>query len=61
MHWKKVLARIGGAIGGTIAAVLLLVLLGAFLIQRNTFLHRYLLAKMVEIGEKSAGTGDCRR
>jgi translocation and assembly module TamB len=57
MNWKKALARIGGAIGCTIAAVLLLVLLGAFLIQRNTFLHRYLLAKMVQIGAKSAGTG----
>ncbi len=56
MNWKKAVARIGSAIGGTIAAVILLVLFGAFLIQRNTFLHRYLLAKMVQIGEKSAGT-----
>lgn len=56
MNWKKALARIGSAIGAAIAAVILLVLLGAFLIQRNTFLHGYLLAKIVQIGDKSAGT-----
>ena len=56
MNWKKAVARIGSAIGGLIAAVILLILFGALLIQRNTFLHRYLLAKMVQIGEKSAGT-----
>jgi translocation and assembly module TamB len=56
MNGKKAVARIGSAIGGAIAAVLLLVLFGAFLIQRNTFPHRYLLAKMVQIGKKSAGT-----
>ena len=56
MNWKKAAAWIASAIGGAIAAVILLVLFGAFLIQRNTFLHRYLLAKMVQIGEKSAGT-----
>ncbi len=56
MNWKKTMARIGCAIGGAIVAVLLLALFGAFLIQRNTFLHRYLLAKIAQIGEKSAGT-----
>ena len=56
MNWKKVAARIGSAIGAAIVAVILLVLSGAFLIQRNAFLHRYLLDKMVQIGEKSAGT-----
>ena len=57
MNWKKTMAWIVSAIGGAIVAVILLVLFGAFLIQRNTFLHRYLLAKMVQIGDKSAGTG----
>ena len=52
MSWKKVVAWIGGVI----AIVVLLVPFGAFLIQRNTFLHRYLLAKMVQIGQKSAGS-----
>lgn len=56
MNWKKAAAWIASAIGGAIVTVILLVLFGAFLIQRNTFLHRYLLAKMVQIGEKSAGT-----
>ncbi len=56
MNWEKALARIGSAIGAAIVAVIVLVLFGAFLIQRNTFLHRYLLAKMVQIGDKSAGT-----
>ena len=54
-NWKT-MAWIGSAIGGAIVALILLVLFGAFLIQRNTFLHRYLLAEMVQIGEKSAGT-----
>jgi translocation and assembly module TamB len=52
MNGKKIAAWTGGAI----AALMLLSVSGALLIQRNTFVHRYLLAKMIQIGEKSSGT-----
>src|SRR5260370_16565487 len=41
--------------GGGMAALILLVVCGAYLIQRNTLLHRYVLAKMIQMGEESSG------
>src|SRR4029077_13162712 len=41
--------------GGGIAGLILLVACAAYSIQQNTFLHRYLLAKMIQMGEKSSG------
>src|ERR1700752_3274812 len=51
MNAKKIAAWAGGAI-----ALLIVVVMGAaYMIQQNTFLHRYLLAKMIQAGEKSSG------
>jgi translocation and assembly module TamB len=51
MNAKKIAAWVGGAV----ALLIVLVISAAYLIQRNTFLHRYLLAKMIDAGEKSSG------
>jgi translocation and assembly module TamB len=51
MNWKKIVAWVGGGIGVSI----LLIVCAAYLVQRNTFLHRYLLGKMIQAAEKSSG------
>src|SRR5580700_8016586 len=51
MNTKKIAAWAGGAV----ALSIVLVVAAAYLIQQNTFLHRYLLAKMIQAGEKSSG------
>jgi translocation and assembly module TamB len=51
VKWKKILAWVGGGIAG----LMLLVVFAAYLIQQHTFLHRYLLGKMIQIAEKSSG------
>ena len=51
MKWKKIMAWIGGGI----AVLILLVLCAAFLIEQHTFVHRYLLAGMIQAGERSSG------
>ena len=48
---KKIAARVGGAV----ALLILLVIGAAYMIQQSTFLHRYLLARMIQIGEQSSG------
>ena len=51
MNAKKVAAWAGSAV-----ALLIVLIIGtAYLIQQNSFLHRYLLAKMIQAGEKSSG------
>lgn len=52
MKWEKIVAWAGGGI----AVLMLLIVCAAYLIQANTFLHRYLLAKMIQIAGKSSGT-----
>jgi translocation and assembly module TamB len=52
VKWKKIVAWFGGGI----AVLILLILCAAFLIQQNTFLHRYLLGKLVQIAKQSSGT-----
>ena len=51
MNAKKVAAWAGSAV----ALLIVLVIGTAYLIQQNSFLHRYLLAKMIQAGEKSSG------
>jgi translocation and assembly module TamB len=51
MRWKKIMAWIGGVVG----LVILLIVGAALLIQQNTFLHRYLLGKVIAIGERASG------
>jgi translocation and assembly module TamB len=51
MNVKKIATWTAGAI----AMLILLVIVAAYLIQRNTFLHRDLLARMIQAGEKSSG------
>lgn len=51
MKWKK---NAAGA-GGGVAVSLLLIVCAAYLIQQKTFVHRYLLGKMIEAAEKSSG------
>jgi translocation and assembly module TamB len=51
MNAKKIAAWAGGAV----ALLILLVIGTAYLIQQNSFLHRYVLAKMIQAGEKSSG------
>ena len=51
MNVKKIAAWVGGAV----ALLIVLVVGAAYLIQHNTFLHRYVLAKMMDVGEKSSG------
>jgi translocation and assembly module TamB len=51
VKWKKITAWIGGGI----AAVVLLVVCAAFLVQQHTFLHGYLLGKMIQIAKTSSG------
>jgi translocation and assembly module TamB len=52
MKWRKITAGVAGGM----AFFILLALFTAFLIQQNTFLHRYLLAKTIQIAEKSSGS-----
>jgi translocation and assembly module TamB len=42
-------------VGGGIALLILLAVCAAFLIQQRTIVHRYLLARMIQAGEKSSG------
>src|SRR5579859_1772410 len=51
MNGKKIAAWVGGAV----ALLVVLVVGAAYLIQHNTFLHRYVLAKMIDAGEESSG------
>jgi translocation and assembly module TamB len=51
VKWKKIVAWIGGGIG----VLILLIVCAAYLIQQNTFLHRYLRGKMIQIARKSSG------
>ncbi len=51
MNAKKIAAWVGGAV----SLLIVLVVGAAYLIQHNTFLHRYVLAKMIDVGEKSSG------
>ncbi len=51
MNAKKIAAWAGGAV----ALLIVFVVGAAYLIQHNTFLHRYVLAKMMDVGEKSSG------
>jgi translocation and assembly module TamB len=51
MNVKKIAAWAGGAV----ALLIVLVVGAAYLIQHNTFLHRYVLAKMIDVGEESSG------
>ncbi len=51
LSWKK--TAIWAAAG--IAMLVLLIVSAAYLIQQNTSLHRYLLAKMIQAGETSTG------
>ena len=51
MNGKKIAAWMGGAV----AALMLLIVSAALLIQENTFAHRYVLGKMIQIGEESSG------
>lgn len=51
MHGKKIAAWAGGAV----ALLIVPVIAAAYLIQQNTFLHRYLLVKMIQAGEKASG------
>src|SRR5256885_16016071 len=51
MKWKKIMAWTGAAAG----ILILLIVCVAFLIQQNTFVHRYLLGKVIEIGERTSG------
>jgi translocation and assembly module TamB len=51
IHWQKMAVWAGAVI----VLFLLLIISTAYLIQRNTSLHRYLLAKMIQIGESSTG------
>ncbi len=51
MNWKKTLQWMGTGI----AVFLLLIISAACLIQQNTFLHRFLLTEMIQIGERSSG------
>src|SRR5690242_13013555 len=51
MKWKKIMAWTGAAAG----ILILLIVCAAFLIQQNTFVHRYLLGKVIEIGERASG------
>ena len=51
MKARKSMAWIGGAM----AAFILIVVIGALLVQQSTFGHRYILAKMIQAGEKSSG------
>ena len=50
MKWK-----IMAWISGGLALVILFVACAAFLIQQRTFVHRYLLARMIQAGERSSG------
>jgi len=52
VKWKKIMAWIGGGM----AVLILLVVYAAFLMQQRTFVHRYLLARMIQAGERSSGT-----
>jgi len=40
---------------GVVAALILIILIAAILIQRNTFVHRYLLARAVQAAENASG------
>src|ERR1700756_4519506 len=51
MNGKKIAAWAGGAV----ALLIVFVIAAAYLIEQNTFLHRYLLAKMIQAGENSSG------
>src|ERR1700719_2516271 len=51
MNGKKIAAWVGGAV----AAAILLIVCAAFLNQQNTFVHRYVVAKMIQMGENSSG------
>jgi translocation and assembly module TamB len=51
MNAKKIAAWVGGAV----SLLIVLVVGASYLIQHNTFLHRYVLAKMIDVGQKSSG------
>jgi translocation and assembly module TamB len=52
VKWKKIMAWIGGGVG----MLILFIVCAAWLIEQNTFLHRYLLGKMIQIASTSSGT-----
>jgi translocation and assembly module TamB len=51
MKWKKIMAWTGAAAG----ICILLIVCAALLIQQNTFVHRYLLGKVIDIAERASG------
>ena len=51
MKWKTIMAWMGGAVG----LLILLVVCAAYLIGQNTFVHRDLLAKMINAAERASG------